>query len=262
MCCSLPSAHAATQVLCTGYASCHARGYQHYGYAEQSKSMYWRMYRGHNCTNYVAYRLVQNGMPNVRPYAKLGNAAGWGKVAKKLTNSKPNLGAVAWWKSGHVAIVEKVVSPTEILVSEDNWGGDFRWRRITKSAKGWPTGFIHFLDQGNGSPIGVVESATSPGKGKITVNGWSYDPDVPMKSTQIRVYVGGPAGSPLRYTGEANLTRTDLPSGAAGPKHGFSTTVDIKKGGTYGVYVYGINAGGTPGTWALLGWQKVKVAAP
>ena len=35
--------------------------------------------------------------------------------------------------TGHVAYVEKVVSANQIVVSEDNWGGDFRWRTITRS---------------------------------------------------------------------------------------------------------------------------------
>jgi hypothetical protein len=43
-----------------------------------------------------------------------------------------------------VAYVEKVVSPTEIIVSQDSWGGDFSWARITKDGKGWPNGFVHF----------------------------------------------------------------------------------------------------------------------
>ena len=32
--------------------------------------MYWRMYAGHNCTNYVAYRLIQTGMPDSRPVGR------------------------------------------------------------------------------------------------------------------------------------------------------------------------------------------------
>ncbi len=70
----------------------------------------------------------------------------------RRTAARPSA-AVAWWNTsfsstGHVAYVEKVISPSEILVSEDNWGGDFRWRRVTLTGGRWPTGFIHLKDQG------------------------------------------------------------------------------------------------------------------
>ncbi|WP_166392001.1 CHAP domain-containing protein [Nocardioides ochotonae] len=148
------TAGAASTYLCTGYTACQKAGYKHHGYAGNNKTMYWRMYAGHNCTNYVAYRLVRAGMPNVRPWSGSGNASNWGAAMSKITDGTPRVGAVAWWRanvpgagsSGHVAYVEQVVSPTEIVVSEDSWGGDFHWRRITKSGTGWPSGFIHFID--------------------------------------------------------------------------------------------------------------------
>ncbi len=117
--------------------------------------MWWRMYAGHNCTNYVAYRLVQAGMSRVRPWNGEGDADNWGRVKQGITDDKPMVGSVAWWKrnvpgagsSGHVAYVEKVISPREIVISEDSWSGDFHWRRIMRSGSGWPTGFIHFRDR-------------------------------------------------------------------------------------------------------------------
>src|SRR5690606_15653805 len=133
---------------------CRKAGYPHSGYkaVSNAKTMYWQMYGGHNCTNYAAYRLVQSGMPNKRPWTGEGNATHWGVAMAKITDTTPMVGSIAWWRkgtsggaSGHVAYVEQVVSPTEIIVSEDSWGGDFSWRRIT-SGKGWPDGFIHFND--------------------------------------------------------------------------------------------------------------------
>ena len=47
---------------------------------------------------------------------------------------------------GHVAYVERVVSANEIIVSQDSWGGDFSWARITRTSSGWPSGFVHFND--------------------------------------------------------------------------------------------------------------------
>ena len=47
-----------------------------------------------------------------------------------------------------MAYVERVISTTEIVISEDSWGGDFAWRRIVKGSGSWPSGgFIHFKDQ-------------------------------------------------------------------------------------------------------------------
>jgi surface antigen len=143
------TAQASSSLICTGYSGCSDKGYSHSGYATHKSTSYWRMYTGTNCTNYVAYRLVTtNGMPNVRPKSGVGNAEDWGFVMSSITNSTPTAGSVAWWgRTGHhVAYVEKVVSSSEIWVSESNWSGAFDWRKITKSGSGWPDGFIHFKD--------------------------------------------------------------------------------------------------------------------
>lgn len=140
--------------LCYGYSACAAAGMSSAGYATANKKMYWRMYAGHNCTNYVAYRMVQSGLPNTRPWTGGGNATYWGTAVPKLTNSTPTVGAVAWWKAnqgpagsaGHVAYVEQVVSADEIIISQDSWRGDFSWARVTRSSGNWPSGFIHFND--------------------------------------------------------------------------------------------------------------------
>lgn len=153
----LPSepAVADSTYLCTGYQGCADAGYSHAGYKSAGGQMYWRMYSGHNCTNYVAYRMVANGMPNTRPWNGEGDADNWGRAMASITDQTPLVGAVAWWKantpgagsSGHVAYVERVVSSTEIVISEDSWGGDFHWRTIVKSGRGWPSGFVHFNDR-------------------------------------------------------------------------------------------------------------------
>ncbi len=141
--------------LCTGYAACADAGYSHFGYRTAGSNMYWRMYAGHNCTNYAAYRMVRGGMPNERPWTGGGNASEWGLKKAGITDTVPTVGAIAWWRanapgtgsSGHVAYVEEVVSSTVIVISEDSWGGDFHWRTIRKADGRWPSGFIHFNDR-------------------------------------------------------------------------------------------------------------------
>ncbi|RYB92416.1 CHAP domain-containing protein [Nocardioides glacieisoli] len=141
--------------LCSGWSGCPAAGYSNFGYGQASGTSYWRMYSGHNCTNYVAYRLIQTGMPDVRPWEGSGNASNWGVAMASITDQTPTVGSIAWYRpnvspagsNGHVAYVEQVISDTEIIVSEDYWGGNFHWRRITKTGGGWPSGFIHFNDR-------------------------------------------------------------------------------------------------------------------
>jgi surface antigen len=145
----------ASAYLCTGYVACAEAGYSHAGYRGVSGQMFWRMYSGHNCTNYAAYRMVKSGLPNTRPWSGGGNASQWGLEMSKITDGKPVVGSIAWWRanapgtgsSGHVAYVEQVVSSTEIVISEDSWGGDFHWRRLRKEDGRWPSGFVHFNDK-------------------------------------------------------------------------------------------------------------------
>jgi len=155
-------AQAQAMTLCKGYEGCADYGMTNHGYAAANKNMYWRMYGGHNCTNYAAYMMVKAGLPNVRPWTNAtGNASGWGVGMKSKTNTTPAVGSIAWWTpgSGHVAYVEAVLSPTEIIISEDSWGGDFYWRIINKANGGWPKGFIHFKDR---SATSVPEFRAKP----------------------------------------------------------------------------------------------------
>lgn len=163
----LASADAGTQTLCRGYDKCRAAGYSDAGYEANSSRSFWRMYTGPNCTNYVAYRLIRDGMSEQRPAADPGqsnaslNAFVWGVVYASLTNNVPKVGSVAWWGAGagkgsigHVAYVEKVHRDGAITISEDSSSGNgFAWKKLTPG-QGWPQGFIHF-GAGNARPLPV-----------------------------------------------------------------------------------------------------------
>lgn len=170
--------------LCYGYKACKQAGMGHAGYASANDKMYWRMYAGHNCTNYAAYRMVKSGMPNVRPWTGGGNATYWGTSVPKLTDQKPNVGAIAWWRAnvgpagsaGHVAYVEQVVSADEIIVSQDSWNGDFSWARITRASGNWPSGFIHFNDLQMANTAPPVVSGVAQVGTKLTATAGSWKP--------------------------------------------------------------------------------------
>jgi len=198
--------------LCTGYAGCKNAGYSDAGYSNANDRMYWRMYAGHNCTNYAAYRMIKAGMPDERPWAGGGNATYWGQYMDDVTDQRPAVGAIAWWRahdggvgsSGHVAYVEQVVSETEIVISEDSWGGDFHWRRITKDSGRWPTGFIHFVDKSLRNTKAPTVSGTPKVGETLTVDTGAWDPD---PSFEIQWLSGG---KPI----DGATTRQFTPTGA------------------------------------------------
>ena len=226
---------ASSTYLCTGYAGCQAAGYTHAGYREAASTMYWRMFAGHNCTNYVAYRLIQNGMPDSRPWEGGGNASNWGVEMASITDQVPRVGSVAWYPAnvspagpaGHVAYVEQVISDTEIIVSEDYWGGDFRWRRITTTGSGWPSGFIHFNDlaiqattpptltgsPAVGAPLEVKTGAWTPSPTSVTVR-WLAD-GVPIAGATTASFVPTPDVKAKTLTAEVTAQRSDYTSGVA-----------------------------------------------
>lgn len=201
-------ASATVTTLCKGYTGCVRAGMSDSGYSSRSSTMYWQMYSGHNCTNYAAYRMVQAGMPNVRPWTGSGNATNWGYAMSRITDGTPAVGAVAWWKAGvkpagsagHLAYVEKVISADEIIVSQDVWGGDFSWARITRTSSGWPSGFIHFSDAGvRNAAVPTVKGTARVGSA-LTASPGQWSPSsaaVSYQWLQDGAAIAGATGSTL-----------------------------------------------------------------
>lgn len=137
---------------------------------------------GHNCTNYVSYRLWQNGVANP---GNLGHAYMWDNNASAYgipVNSTPTVGSVAVWEpnlagagsTGHVAYVDAVTT-SYIDVSEDNYGGTTMRKRFFVGQSDWPSHFIHFKDMTpsaptfSGSPNSKQLTADFNGDGKTDV---------------------------------------------------------------------------------------------
>ncbi|MBA8793730.1 surface antigen [Friedmanniella endophytica] len=118
---------------------------------------YWRMYAGHNCTNYVAYRLTLAGVKNPPWGYPGGSAWQWRAGAKKkgfAVNTTPAVGAVMQWgrntpgggSSGHVVYVEQVTS-TGVWISEDSWSGHASYRFIASTSSAFTSArFLHIKD--------------------------------------------------------------------------------------------------------------------
>ena len=230
-----PSAQAGSTVLCSGYSQCAAKRMFNGGYQAGQYSMYWRMYVGTNCTNYVAYRLVKNGMPNTRPWSSTGNAYNWGPANARITNATPTAGSVAWFKPGvggagsvgHVAYVEEVVSPTEIVVSESNFSGQFDWRRIVKDSRSWPSGFIHFNDKAMKNTAAPVITGTAAVDRPLQASAGSWSPrptkvsyawladGVAIPGATSSTYTPTDAQRGKRLSVRVSASAADFPSGAA-----------------------------------------------
>ncbi|WP_159085824.1 CHAP domain-containing protein [Aeromicrobium chenweiae] len=249
------SAQAASTTTCSGFTACAVKLKSDAGYALVHTRSFWNMRAGHNCTNYVAYRLT-TGRTTARPPGT-GDAGSWAAAArahKIPVNAKPVVGAVAWWSkdvvtagnSGHVAYVEKVHADGSIDISEDNAGGTFRWRKVTKGA-GWPTSFIHYPSS-DGSPLGTFTSVTADVAGQLDIRGLSGEPDAGLLGPGYLVTLGGPRGA----AGVESFAFST-------PYFSFQRIKTVKRRGLTTVYLYALNTPLTPGKDVLLGTRNVTI---
>ncbi len=264
-------ASASTTVLCesTAYA-CAGGGYSGTDPWGYSASSCIRSDNGtkHNCTSYAAFRLAQNGAVKK---GNLGPAGSWAANAAAqygggAVNGTPAVGAIAQWNAGHVSYVEEV-GAGYIVVTEDNCApyNVTRRKKIT-TGTGWPDNFLHIADIPVGNPFGSVDSAGSSGPGYVNVAGWALDPNAPASAIGVHVYVGGPAGAAGAegHAVTANTYRPDVPKvyPGVGDYHGYDYKFATDKVGTQPVYVYALNAGGTPGSNQLIASRTVTIKDP
>jgi hypothetical protein len=87
-------------------------------------------------------------------------------------------------------------------------------------------------------PFGSFDSAQVDGTGKLTVRGWTIDPDTPTTPVRVMVFVDGHGVAST----SANLSRRDVGSVYpwAGSLHGFSTSAQISAG-AHSVCVYAVD---------------------
>jgi hypothetical protein len=107
-----------------------------------------------------------------------------------------------------------------------------------------------------GNPIGNLESVVTTGIGRISVGGWSLDPDT-NESLAIHVYIDGAWGGAL----VANASRPDVASviPGYGDLHGYASAFDVSPG-VHSVCAYAINISPYGDTNPSLGCRSVIVS--
>jgi len=250
-------AASSSTTLCKGFSDCVGEGRTHSGYAGVYRGSFWNMRSGHNCTNYVAYRLT-HGRLAARP-AGANEAGSWGTAARRAgipVTRTPRVGAVAFWRArhhgassgGHVAYVEAVRPDGSIVISEDHLGGTFMWRVLRKNGGAWPSGFIQF-PQSDGSPSGKLLWAQSAGDGGLRLSGTAGEPDVAAGQREYVVSVGGPREA----AGVETFQFTT-------PYFRFIRLKTLRTRGATTMYLYALNTPGTAGTDTLLGTTPVTIS--
>jgi hypothetical protein len=127
----------------------------------------------------------------------------------------------------------------------------------------WRFGQVSGGGVGAADPIGALDVAQGALGGFIGVNGWTIDPDAPITSGQVHVYIDGPAGSGARGVAlVAAVDRRDVAAAfpGAGAAHGYSTAIGGVSPGPHKIWVYLINIAGG-GSNQLLTTADVTVPA-
>jgi surface antigen len=254
------------------------------GWAANMHFMHWRMYSGHNCTNYVAYRLKRDGVP--QPPYRLGNADTWAPNAKRngvRVDNKPEVGAVgAWPGRRHIVYVEEVGS-NYLITSEDNWPGYYpkgmyRKIKVFKGERAYPTQFIHFKGKSTiNGPLPTVSGTPEVGS-TLTAKAGTWSPsDVTLKYQWLRDGVIIAAATKTSYTltsqdvghritisvtgskpGLASRTASSQPTGEVAPKDDEETPSKVIQSATptvSGTAKRGRTLTGDPGDWGPTGVQ-------
>lgn len=202
-----PAAAHAETTLCSGSSFSQTAACDP-AWAVNMTFMHWRMYSGHNCTNYVAWRLSVDGVP--QPSYLLGNARDWAPRAKSHgvpVSNTPAVGAVGTWPGrNHVVYVDEVRADS-LLITEDSVSAK-RYRKYLAypGERNYPTQFIHF----RGAPgQATITGATPVVSGKavvgetLTATAGAWNPaGVTLAYQWLRdgSIIGGATGSAYRLT--------------------------------------------------------------
>ena len=200
------------------------------GWAANMHFMHWRMYSGHNCTNYAAYRLKRDGVRE--PSYRLGNADTWAPNAKRngvRVDGTPKVGAIGAWPGRRHVVYVEAIGPNYLITSEDNWPGYYpkgmyRKIKVFKGERAYPTQFIHFKSKNTiNGPLPTVSGTPTAGS-KLTAKAGTWSPsDVALKYQWLRDGVIISGATKTTYT----LTKADvghtITISVTGAKSGFAS---------------------------------------
>ena len=257
-------------------------------YAAVMSLPHWRMFAGHNCVNYVAWRLGINGVPE--PKILMGNARDWAANAKKigvLVDTKPTVGAIGGWAGkNHLVYVEEV-GPGYLITSEDNYPGYYpkgiyRKIKVTTGESAYPTQFLHFKDQLT-SAVPKTSGTTKVGS-TLTAAAGAWRPlGVTLKYQWLRNGTVIPAATApkfvlstadlarnisVRVTGSKTGLKTLAATSAKTPAIALGTLINSAAPRADGTTKVGSTLTALPGTWTPTAityayqWLRGRVAIP
>lgn len=139
-----------------------------------------------NCVGYAYGRFNEIGGYGECRYLRPTNAENFIENAGGLQiGQEPRLGACMVWRkgatlsgkdgAGHVAIVEKVISPTEVVTSESGWESSAFWTQTRKKGNGnWGSGSAYHFRGFIYNPAVTTDAYVVDGGGLIGATSLSY----------------------------------------------------------------------------------------
>lgn len=176
-----------------------------------------------NCVGYAYGRFNEIGQYGYCKYLSPTNAENFIQHCGGLTvGQTPKLGACMVWRkgntlsgsdgAGHVAIVEKIISETQIVTSESGWGSSvpFYTKTRNKGSGNWGAGssytFLGFIYNPAVSDDAVTSgNAVTPGTSVETTP--DFNTSVPSEALKFEV------GDIVEYTGTIHFTNARATSG-------------------------------------------------
>lgn len=187
-----------------------------------------------NCVGYAYGRFNEIGNYGSCKFLSPVNAENFMEYAPGLATGKtPELGACMVWQkgatlkdsdgAGHVAIVEKIISDTEIVTSESGWGSSTPfWTQTRKKGDGnWGQSSAYTFRGFIYNP--AVSDKTKPGK----------TPEEELKPTPADVVLKYAKGDIVNFTGKTHYTNSYKSGSAKECKPGEAQVTAINKTGAH-----------------------------
>ena len=205
-----------------------------------------------NCVGYAYGRFNEIGNYGSCKFLSPVNAENFMEYANDLATGKtPELGACMVWQkgatlkdtdgAGHVAIVEKIISDTEIVTSESGWGSSTPfWTKTRKKGDGnWGQGSDYTFRGFIYNP--AVSSSTKSGENK------EDDKISPTEGSEVLTYS---VGDVVNFIGTAHYTSSYATAKKKTCNPGTAEITAISKGKAHPYHLKAVKGGGS----TVYGW--------